>query len=139
LYVYYLTSLAVSNKLIHSHEDIDSEQANKIVDRVLHVIDRIHIEKRRILNERDRKILGTRYLHALCKKMNIEQREGPFFKYEIYKDAEIGAYNSEVVIPLIIEKLKKLKYIREDKDERISITNLGREHCKDEVTLDESI
>jgi len=96
--------------------------------------------KNKILNKWDRQILGTRYFESLCDLTFKNQgSRSKFSKDEIYNHASIGAYNSSIVIPLIIEKLKLLTYIREHEDNQISLTPLGKENCGNEVVLDETI
>jgi cytidine deaminase len=90
-----------------------------------------------ILNKTDRTILGTRYFASICEKTKKSGgRRARFSKTEIYGTQLLDAYNREIVIPMIIEKLKGLGYIYENKNNKISLTTLGKRHCGQKVTLD---
>ena len=83
-----------------------------------------------VLNERDRKILGTRYLKLLCEK--TQENKGKRFRFsktEIYGKGTLDAYNKDIVIPIIIDKLKQLAYIEEHENDEIMLTRLGRKNC----------
>jgi hypothetical protein len=95
--------------------------------------------KYKILTEWDRKILGTRYFASLCDLASKDPEYNTFTKDEVYDNASIDAYNRTIAIPPIIEKLKELKYITENEDNRIALTPQGKENCGSEVVLDESI
>jgi cytidine deaminase len=93
-----------------------------------------------ILNDNDRTLLGTRYYDSLCKKTREHiGKIRDFTKVEIFEESELGAYNSDVVIPLIIDKLKELRYISENEKGQISLTTLGQKNCGRELMIDRSI
>ena len=50
-----------------------------------------------------------------------------------------GAYNRDIVIPPIIQKLRQLGYIEEYENDEISLTPLGRKNCVKQVVVDEII
>jgi hypothetical protein len=50
-----------------------------------------------------------------------------------------GAYNRDIVIPPIIQKLRQLGYIEEYENDEISLTPLGRKNCGKQVVVDEII
>lgn len=80
-----------------------------------------------ILNERDRKILDTRYLELLCQKtQENEGKQSRFSKTEVYGTGNLDAYNQDLVIPLIIRKLWELGYVEEHENNEIAITPLGK-------------
>lgn len=132
-----LSWIPIRNKLVHTNEDINHQEASNIVHGIQKILEFVST-KPRILNEVDRKILGTRYFRSLCDKTHT-YGDSVFSKTEIYGLTQLGAYNKEVVIPLIINKLKQLNYIAEDVNERISLTDLGKQHCNEEVVLNPSI
>jgi hypothetical protein len=78
-------------------------------------------------------------LASLCDLSSRNLGTNRFTKDEVYNNASIGAYTRTIVIPLIIEKLKELKYITEDDDNQIALTQEGKQNCGSEVVLDESI
>ena len=133
-----LSWIPIRNKLVHTNEGINHQDASKIVHGIQNILEFVRT-KPRILNEVDRKILGTRYFKSLCEKKDEHDDKSTFSKTEIYELTQLGAYNKEIVIPLIINKLKQLNYIVEDINERISLTDLGKRHCNEEVVLNKSI
>ncbi|HZI72104.1 MAG TPA: cytidine deaminase, partial [Nitrososphaeraceae archaeon] len=93
-----------------------------------------------VLNYTDRQILGTRYFQLLCEKTRENKGKRDIFsKTEVYGRGQLDGYNREIVIPLIIEKLKQLGYIEEYENNKISLTPLGNNNCGREVILNESI
>jgi len=108
----------------------------KLSDLIAHPFSRDQM----ILNYSDRQILGTRYFQLLCEKTRENKgRRHRFTKTEVYGMGQLDGYNRETVIPLIIEKLKKLRYIEEYENGEISLTSTGTNNCGREVILDESL
>jgi hypothetical protein len=114
--------------------------ANEIIQQFKPAVSYTTVEKRKILNENDRRILGTRYLESLCNKTRAHLgKKSRFTKREIFGEGILDAYNKDIVIPLIVEKLKQLGYIKEHENDEISLTTVGQGQCGGEVILDESI
>jgi hypothetical protein len=128
----------VSSIFRHATEIRDS--ADQIIQKFRPAISYSRVERHKILNENDRRILGTRYFGSLCEKMSAAQgKRTRFTKREVFGEGILDAYNSDLVIPLIIEKLSSLGYIREHEKDEISLTHEGLRHCGEDIVLDESI
>lgn len=90
------------------------------------------------LNEKDREILGTRYLELLCDKAReYKGKKVRFSKIEVYGKGRFDGYNRDIVIPLIIRKLRQLGYIQEYTNDEISLTPLGRKNCGKQVVVED--
>jgi hypothetical protein len=133
----FLFTSGVAEKLAEIENMNDYRRALETVD--LKPVSSSLTVKYKILTEWDRKILGTRYFASLCDLVSKDPESNTFTKDEVYDNASIGAYNRTIVIPLIIEKLKELKYITENEDNQIALTPQGKVNCGSEIVLDVSI
>ena len=94
------------------------------------------------LNPRERTILATRFFKLLCEKNSDAERTGlpsTFVKDDVWGTNDLDGINKEAMMPPIINHLKKLDYIIEHADGKISITNLGKKHCDEQISLPASI
>ena len=84
------------------------------------------------LNERDRRTLPNRFMKNLCKLDYHARRNGEpdeFTREELWN--ELGGYNLQNVYPVMEQFfLNNLGYITKGQNERISLTNEGRQHCR---------
>lgn len=99
--------IPIRNKLVHTNEGINHQATSNIVHGIQKILEFVRT-KPKILNEVDRKILGTRYFKSLCEKTHEHDDGSTFSKTEIYELTQLGAYNKDIVIPLIVNNLKQL-------------------------------
>jgi hypothetical protein len=96
-----------------------------------------------ILNPDARTTLASRFFKLLCEKhSDAERTDQPniFTKEDIWgTSGDLDGISKEKIMPLIIGHLKKLQYIVEHADGKISLTNEGKGHCSEKIILPESI
>jgi hypothetical protein len=96
-----------------------------------------------ILNPDARTTLASRFFKLLCEKNSDAERTNQpniFIKDDIWgTDDDLDGISEEKVMPSIIGHLKKLQYIVEHADGKISLTNEGKGHCGEKIILPESI
>ncbi|MGD9534585.1 MAG: hypothetical protein AB7V56_12565 [Candidatus Nitrosocosmicus sp.] len=131
---------AVRNRLIHDNMPISKSKSTSIVTAILKAMGDIqkipHIEP--ILNQRDRRILGTRFMSKLC-ELDKQNLNGKFTREQIWKD-NLSAFAIEVVYPIVLNHFKHtLKYVEVDKDDKVSLTQAERDHCGQEIIIPESL
>jgi hypothetical protein len=97
----------------------------------------------KILNPETRTTLSSRFFKILCEKNSDAERTNQsniFTKDDIWGIGEdLDGISKEKIMPLIIGHLKKLQYIIEHADGKISLTNEGKGHCGEKIILPESI
>jgi hypothetical protein len=94
------------------------------------------------LNPRERTLLATRFFKLLCEKNSDAERTGQSVAFAIdtiWATDNLDGINKETIMPIIIGQLRKLDYIIVHADEKISINNIGKGHCNEEITLPEDI
>ena len=94
------------------------------------------------LNPRERTILATRFFKLLCEKNADAERTGQpvaFTTDSILETDDLDGIDKEAITPVIIDQLRKLGYIIVHADDKISINNLGKGHCNEEITIPEDI
>jgi hypothetical protein len=94
------------------------------------------------LNPRERTLLATRFFKLLCEKNFDAERTGrpvAFTVDTIWTTDNLDGINKETIMPIIIDRLRKLDYIIVHADKKISINNVGKGHCNEEITLPEDI
>ena len=94
------------------------------------------------LSLRERTILATRFFKLLCLKKADAERTGiptAFVKDDVWGTDNLDGINKEDIMPSIINHLRKLDYIIEHADGKISITNFGKKHCDEQISLPQSI
>ena len=98
------------------------------------------------LYKNHRRAIGANFMKKLCKKYDDAKRKGEatmFTVDELWKDNDdLSAFAQEQIAPLVIRFFRdELGYIIQYPDNRISITDKGRQHCGDpdeSFTLPES-
>ena len=98
------------------------------------------------LYENHRRTIGANFMKTLCEKHDDAKRKGQstmFAVDELWKDNDdLSAFDQDQIAPLAIKFFRdELGYIIQHPDKRISITDKGREHCRDpdeSFTLSES-
>jgi hypothetical protein len=90
-----------------------------------------------ILNERDKKLIPTRFMETLCRLDSQAIRNGRRNEFDLDDLWEgLGGYNKEKVYPLVEHLLwSQLNLITKNPDGRISLTNEGRKHCGEKFDL----
>jgi hypothetical protein len=92
-----------------------------------------------ILNPDARTTLASRFFKLLCEKNSDAERTNQsniFAKDDIWgTDDDLDGISEEKVMPSIIGHLKKLQYIVEHADGKISLTNEGKGHCGEKISL----
>lgn len=88
------------------------------------------------LNERDRRTIVASFIKKLCKEDDESRRNkgqpAALTVTEIWKD-NLGGFGQDKVAPLAIRFFRDDKhYIIESNDGKISLTEIGRQHCNDE-------
>jgi hypothetical protein len=58
---------------------------------------------------------------------------------DIWATDSLDGVNKEDITSVIINQLRKLDYIIVHADGKISINNIGKGHCNEEITLPENI
>jgi hypothetical protein len=94
-----------------------------------------------VLKPRERTLLATRFFKLLCEKNSDAERTGQpvaFTIEDIWATDNLDGVNKEDMT-LIISQLRKLDYIIVHADGKISINNIGKGHCNEEITLPENI
>ncbi len=94
------------------------------------------------LNPRERTLLATRFFKLLCEKNSDAERTGQpvaFTIDDIWATDNLDGVNKEDITSVIVDQLRKLDYIIVHADGKISINNIGKGHCNEEITLPENI
>ena len=105
----------IRNEIVHTGRNVRANDARQIVDEIITYTSKIREPTKRhpILNERDRTILGTKFFERLCdldRQVSKRDHSHRFTKEEIWEH-NLGAYNIEIVYPVVIDYLQKiLKY-----------------------------
>lgn len=136
-----LSWMDIRNKAVHTSQDITSTQADIIVSGISRILIEFtsNYDKRpKILNERDRTILGTEYFKALCEKSS-DIKENVLDMRQVYDFTGMRGFDKDTVLPLIIHKLKSMGYIKKIGKFKIALTPLGREHCGEDIILDKGL
>ena len=98
------------------------------------------------LYENHRRTIGANFMKKLCEKIDDARRKGESTMIsvdELWKDnADLSAFAQDQIAPLAIRFFRdELGYIIQHPDGRISLTDVGRQHCGDPneaFTLSES-
>ena len=94
------------------------------------------------LNPRERTLLATQFFKLLCEKNSDVERTGQpvaFTTDSIWAEDNLDGVNKEFITSIIINQLRKLDYIIVHADGKISINNIGKGHCNEEITISENI
>jgi hypothetical protein len=96
------------------------------------------------LNPEVRTALTSRFFRLLCEKNSDAERTNQpnlFTKDSIWgtNNDNLDGINKDAIMPAIIGHLKKLQYIVEHADGKISITSSGKGHCGEKIVLSEGI
>ena len=94
------------------------------------------------LNPRERTFLATRFFKLLCEKNSDAERTGQpvaFTIDDIWATDNLDGANKEEITSVIINQLRKLDYVIVHADGKISVNNIGKGHCNEEITLPENI
>lgn len=88
------------------------------------------------LYENHRRTIGANFMKILCEKHDDAKRKGQptmFAVDELWKDNDdLSAFAQDQIAPLVIRFFgDELGYITRYPDNRISITDKGRQHCGD--------
>lgn len=140
LYTSILSWIDIRNKAVHTTQVVTATEAEMVVRGIssaLEIIRSNYNTRSKVLTKRDRTILGTRYFKSLCEKLKDEDES--IDSKEVYDSTGVQAFSKDVVLPLIIYKLKSLGYIEAIRDDRIRMTSVGIKHCGEEITLDDII
>jgi len=85
-----------------------------------------------------RSILASRFLKLLCERNSDAERTGKpniFTKDDIWESWDLEGISKESVTESIISHLRKLEYIIEHADGKVSLTYEGKKHCGEKITL----
>jgi hypothetical protein len=134
---------SIRNEIVHKGRNVRANEAKQIVDGVMAYAADIREPtiKSPILNERDRAILGTKFFERLCEldRQTKPGYTGKFTREEIWEN-NLGAYNIDIVYPLVIDYLQNtLNYATVHSDGTISVTEKGRNNCGKKIVLPVSI
>ena len=86
--------------------------------------------------------MATRFFKLLCEKNSDAERTGQpvaFTTYSTWAADDLGGVDKESIISIIINQFRKLDYIIVHADGKISINNIGKGHCNEEITIPENI
>jgi hypothetical protein len=95
-----------------------------------------------LLNPRERTLLATRFFKLLCEKNYDAERTGQHVAFttdSIWAADNLDGVNKESITSVIVNQLRKLDYIIVHADGKISINNIGKRHCNEEITIPEDI
>jgi hypothetical protein len=89
-----------------------------------------------MLYEQHRRTIGAGFIKKLCKEDYDSRRNrgqpAALTVTEIWKD-NLGSFDRDKVAPLAVRFFRDEKhYITQSNDGRISLTEIGRQHCNDE-------
>jgi hypothetical protein len=94
------------------------------------------------LNPRERTLMATRFFKLLCEKNSDAERTSrlaAFTTDAIWATDDLDGINKEAITSIIINQLRKLNYIIVHADGKISINDIGKGHCNEEIILPENI
>jgi hypothetical protein len=85
--------------------------------------------------------MATRFFKLLCEKNSDAETGQPvaFTTDSIWAADDLGGVDKESITSIIINQLRKLDYIILYAYGRISINNIGKGHCNEEITISENI
>ncbi|HKI10129.1 MAG TPA: hypothetical protein VKA09_17200, partial [Nitrososphaeraceae archaeon] len=76
----------------------------------------------------------------LCKKaLMLKGQLAAFTTDAIWATDDLDGINKEAITSIIINQLRKLNYIIVHADGKISINDIGKGHCNEEIILPENI
>src|SRR5919198_365290 len=85
-----------------------------------------------------RSTLAGRFFKLLSEKNSDAERTGKpniFTKDDIWESWDLDGINKENITQSIIRHLRKLEYIIEHADGKVSLTYEGKKHCGEKITL----
>ena len=95
-----------------------------------------------MLDAEARTTLASRFFKLLCEKNSDAERTGKsniFTKDDIQESWDLDDINKEDnIMPSITSHLRKLEYIIEHADGKISLTYEGKKHCGEKIILPKS-
>jgi hypothetical protein len=94
------------------------------------------------LDPKERTLMATRFFKLLCERNSDAERTGQpaaFNTDTIWATDDLDGVNKEAITSIIIDQLRKLNYIIVHADGKISISNIGKGHCNEEIALPENI
>jgi hypothetical protein len=96
------------------------------------------VSDKNILDPETRSTLAGRFFKLLCEKNSDAERTGKlniFTKDDIWQRWDLDDISKENITQSVIRHLRKLEYIVEHADGKVSLTNEGKKHCGEKIIL----
>ena len=85
-----------------------------------------------------RSTLASRFFKLLCERNSDAERTGKpniFAKDDIWESWDLDSTSRDSITQSIISHLRKLEYIVQHADGKVSLTYEGKKHCGEKITL----